>query len=132
LLDSSIDVGLRDSRFQPVGLEELDKITFGVTVLTPPENINKTNNFTDVLNNIEIGKDGILIKQKSSGRGAIYLPQVATDWNMNRLTFYESLCNKAWIPLRECKNMDDMEVYDFQAEIFKEVKPNGKIIRKSL
>jgi AmmeMemoRadiSam system protein B/AmmeMemoRadiSam system protein A len=104
---------LNDHRFSPVTSEELPSLDLEISVLTPLRKI-------DDVNDIEIGKHGILLK-KGYYQG-VFLPQVATEQGWDRTTFLNELCFKAGIPDPNCWKSKDAELYVFSAEVFEEKK----------
>ncbi len=98
----------RDPRFTPVREKELPELEIEISVLTPLQKI------TDV-NEIEVGKHGIYIKK--GWNSGLLLPQVATDYGWDRLTFLEHTCQKAGLPLNAWKERNT-EIYIFSADIF--------------
>jgi AmmeMemoRadiSam system protein B/AmmeMemoRadiSam system protein A len=98
----------RDPRFSPLKEKELPEIDIEISVLTPLRKI------TDV-NEIEVGKHGIYIKQ--GWYSGLLLPQVATEYRWDRETFLEHTCQKAGLPSKAWKERDT-EIYIFSADIF--------------
>lgn len=98
----------RDPRFMPVTDKELPDLDIEISVLTPLKRI------TDV-NEIEVGKHGIYIKQ--GWYSGLLLPQVATEYGWDRRTFLEHTCLKAGLPPHAWKDKDT-EIYIFSADIF--------------
>ncbi len=78
---------------------------------------------------ITIGKDGLVIEK--GFMNVLLLPQVPVENNRNWdvKTFLEHLCMKAGLPTNDWKD-PKTKIYSFQAIIFEEEKPNGKIILK--
>jgi len=106
---------LNDPRFPPVTPEELDKLELEISVLTPLKKIKD-------INEIEIGKHGILLK-KPCYRGVcqgVFLPQVATEQGWDRITFLNELCFKAGIDDPNCWKGEDAEIYIYSADVFSE------------
>ncbi len=99
---------LRDPRFQPVEPDELDDIDVEVSVLTVPHVI-------DDVNEIEVGKHGIIIR-KGHSQGLL-LPQVATEYGWDRETFLKHTCRKAGLPTDAWLD-DDTEIKIFSAQVF--------------
>jgi AmmeMemoRadiSam system protein A len=97
-----------DPRFPPLSEEELKNINIEISALTPLKKIND-------INEIQVGKHGILIKKGFAS--GVLLPQVATDYNWDRLTFIEQTCMKAGLT-ENCWREKDTEIYIFSAEIF--------------
>jgi hypothetical protein len=98
----------RDPRFTPVSERELPDLEIEISVLTPLKRI------TDV-KEIEVGKHGIYIKK--GWYSGLLLPQVATEYGMDRQTFLEHTCQKAGLPSNAWKDKDT-EIYIFSADIF--------------
>ncbi|MGV8086459.1 MAG: AmmeMemoRadiSam system protein A [Candidatus Woesearchaeota archaeon] len=104
-----------DPRFDPLTKEELKNVIIEISILTKPELI-KVKNPDEYLTSIIIGKDGLIIKGKSSG---LLLPQVATEYNFDVKQFLECLCEKANLDKDSWKNSEN-KIYKFHAEIFSE------------
>ncbi|MFW9975512.1 MAG: TIGR00296 family protein [Candidatus Thorarchaeota archaeon] len=124
-IDSAEDSAINDPRFPPVTPKELDKIIVDLSVLTPPKKIEYSKP-EDLLNLVKVGRDG-LIAIRGMFRGLL-LPQVPVDWKWNTREFLEHTCNKAGLPANMWKD-PETEFMSFQAEIFGEEKPRGKIVR---
>lgn len=101
---------LRDPRFPPVTEGELDDLEIEISVLTPFRKIDNTEE-------IEVGKHGIYIKKGYNS--GLLLPQVATEYGWDRMTFLRHTCNKAGLPADAWKDRDT-EIYIFLADIFGE------------
>ncbi len=124
-IDSAVDSAMHDPRFSSVKPDELDKIVIEVSILTPPTLI-KVASVKDYPNQIEVGKDGLIIEH--SWRKGLLLPQVAVEWRWDSKKFLEQTCWKAG--LTPDMWMDKgTKIYKFQAEIFHELEPGGKIAR---
>lgn len=124
-IDSAVDSAVNDPRFPPVTPKELDKIIVDLSVLTPPKKIQYSKP-EELLDIVKVGKDG-LIAIRGMFRGLL-LPQVPVDWKWNTQEFLEHTCNKAGLPADIWKD-PETEFMSFQAEIFGEEKPRGKIVR---
>jgi AmmeMemoRadiSam system protein A len=99
---------LKDRRFPPVTPGELDDLELEISVLTPLKRIKD-------INEIEVGKHGIYIK--SGYYSGLLLPQVATDYGWDRLTFLKQTCQKAGTD-GDCWKKKETEIYVFSADIF--------------
>ena len=98
----------QDYRFMydPITLEEMDEINIKISVLSPLKKI-------DSIDEIEIGKHGIWIRQ--GNRGGTYLPEVATDMGWNKKQFLEHCCaHKAGLPADAWKKDADIYIYSSQ------------------
>jgi len=128
VIDNAISAAVHDPRFPHVSIKEMDNIIIEISILTEPELI-KVSSPEDYPKNIKIGKDGLIIRYGYSS--GLLLPQVPIEWNWNAKEFLSHVCKKAGLP----KNMwhsANIEIYKFQAEIFTEEKPRGKVIKKRL
>lgn len=128
LFDASIAAATEDPRFSPVKFEELDEITFEITVLTPPNQIH-VDNPEDYITKIKVGRDGLIIKH--SIYSGLLLPQVPIEYNWNEKEFLEYTCQKAGLP-RDFWKKKDVKIYKFEGIAFKEETPKGKVTRASL
>jgi uncharacterized protein (TIGR00296 family) len=124
-IDSAVDSTINDPRFPPVTSQELDTILVDLSVLTPPKKIQYTKP-EELLELVKVGRDG-LIAVRGMFRGLL-LPQVPVDWKWNTREFLEHTCNKAGLPADIWKD-PETEFMSFQAEIFGEETPRGKIVR---
>ncbi len=128
LVNSALAAAFEDPRFPRLQKNELDKVIFEVSLLTPPEEI-KVNKRKELLKEVVIGKHG-LIAERGLYRGLL-LPQVPVEWNWKVKEFLEQTCWKAGLPAN-CWKDENVKIYRFTAEIFEEESPRGKIRRKEL
>jgi len=124
-IDSAVDSAINDPRFPAVTPKELDTILVDLSVLTPPKKIEYSKP-EELLDLVKVGRDG-LIAIREMFRGLL-LPQVPVDWKWNTKEFLEHTCNKAGFPPNLWKD-PETEFMSFQAEIFGEEQPRGKIAR---
>ena len=126
----SISSAVEDFRFRSVTIKDMDKIIIEISILTPPKLIEIINP-KEYFDKIEIGRDG-LIAEKGMRRGLL-LPQVPIDhgrnWDVN--TFLNHTCNKAGLSENAWKDKQT-KIYSFQAILFEELEPRGKVVRKYL
>jgi len=127
LIDAAISAATQDTRFNPVTLDELDKIVFEVTVLTTPVEI-KVSKPSEYLSEIRIGRDGLIVENAFAS--GLLLPQVPVEYNWNVKEFLEFTCQKAGLR-KDAWEDKDTKISRFQGVIFKETSPNGSIIRES-
>jgi AmmeMemoRadiSam system protein A len=106
----AVKSALEDPRFPPVGPDEINKIEIEISVLSPLRKIKD-------IDEIEIGRHGLMMK-KGWNRGLL-LPQVATEHNLNKKEFLEHTCIKAGLS-SDCWKDEDVEIYIFTADVFKE------------
>lgn len=117
-----------DPRFEPLQERELDKIVIEASVLTTPELI-VVNTPNEYVNKIKIGADG-LIAERGYFRGLL-LPQVAVEWNWDEEEFLSHTCMKSGLP-PDAWLQKNTKIYKFQAQIFSEQSPRGKIVERTL
>lgn len=129
-IDSAVDAGVGDPRFHHVRKEDLEKIIFEITALTPPVPI-KANSIEELYAAIEIGRDGLIIEgSRKYGRGAgLFLPQVPIEQKWNKEEYLIELCGKAGIDGDAWRDLKETTISKFQGEIFEEESPKGAIKR---
>jgi AmmeMemoRadiSam system protein A len=98
-----------DPRFKPVTSAELEDIDIELSILGPLEAITGPDD-------IEIGRHGLLVEQDR--RRGLLLPQVATEWKWDAVTFLAQTCRKAGLPADAWKRADHL--WRFEAEVFGE------------
>jgi len=128
LIDSAISAATEDPRFPSVDSNELDKITFEVTVLTPPVEI-EVNDPIEYPSKIKVGRDGLIVK--AGFNSGLLLPQVPKEYGWNEEQFLDHTCEKAGLP-KECWKEKEMKILKFEGIVFKEREPHGKVIRVTL
>jgi len=97
-----------DPRFAELSQREFDKIEVEISVLSPLVRVND-------FNEIKVGRDGLLIRMDM--HSGLLLPQVASEYNWDRVTFLEQTCLKAGLPKNSYKEKN-AEVYRFTADVF--------------
>jgi uncharacterized protein (TIGR00296 family) len=128
LEEASIAAATEDPRFPPVKFEELNSITFEVTVLTPPKKID-VKDPNEYPSKVKIGQDGLIVK--FGYNSGLLLPQVPVEYGWNEKEFLEHTCEKAGLPNNYWKNKET-EIQKFQGIVFKEIEPMGEIIQEKL
>ena len=127
LVNAAISAATRDPRFSPVDADELGEIVFEITILSPPEEI-KVQDPIEYLSIIKVGRDGLIVKnQYASG---LLLPQVPTEYGWNEEEFLNHTCEKAGLDNNAWKDKTT-KISRFQGIVFKEVSPNGLVVRES-
>jgi AmmeMemoRadiSam system protein A len=109
------NAALRDPRFSPVRVEELPELEIEISLMSPLEAI--------LLENIEIGKHGLLISQGSK-RGLL-LPQVAVEHKLGRDQFLEETCRKAGLNTKAWQE-PETQIFGFTCEVFSEGGSSGE------
>ncbi len=112
-----------DPRFPPLQEGELDAVLVEMTVLTKPELIN-VKQPKDYLENIEIGRDGLIVEH--GFYKGLLLPQVPVEQEWDKEEYLSHTCMKAGLP-PDAWFDKTTRVLKFQGQIFTEVKPHGLI-----
>lgn len=128
LEDAAIAAATEDPRFPPVTSEELDQITFEVTVLTPPQEI-KVEDPTEYPSKIKVGRDGLIVK--SGFNSGLLLPQVPIEYGWNEEEFLGYTCEKAGLA-KDFWKKKETKILKFEGIVFKELSPSGSIAREKL
>jgi uncharacterized protein (TIGR00296 family) len=126
--ESALNAAFDDPRFPPVSRDEADAILVEVSVLTPPETI-KVDHPKYIPGEVVVGRDGLII-----GRGyrrGLLLPQVAVEWGWDSEEFLAQCCYKAGLP-PDSWLLEGTEVQRFQAIIYSEDSPRGRVSRHEL
>ena len=114
IISNAQAAALRDPRFNPLTLEELQNIKIEVSILTEPKVLTYTDS-NDLKNKLLPLKDGVILKHK--GRHATYLPQVWEQLPTFK-PFLESLCQKAGLPSNCLSEHPEISIY--QVKKYKE------------
>jgi len=128
VIQSAISAATQDPRFNPLTKDELGKVVFEVSVLTPPQ-VLEVKRPQDYPSKIKIGEDGLII-EKGMFKGLL-LPQVPVEWNWGQEEFLCQCCIKAGLPPDNWL-LPSTRIQKFQAIIFEEETPNGIVKRKAL
>jgi AmmeMemoRadiSam system protein A len=106
--DMAPAAAFQDPRFRPLQSEELKDLEIEISILSPLKLVQKPEE-------IQVGQDGLYIV-RGINRGLL-LPQVATQYHWDRVTFLEQTCRKAGLGADAWKD-PHTQIYKFQAEIF--------------
>jgi uncharacterized protein (TIGR00296 family) len=128
VIESAISSATQDPRFYPLSLNELDKVVFEVSVLTPPQLVNAKKS-KEYPAKIKVGKDGLIV-ERGMFKGLL-LPQVPVELKWDEEEFLCQCCIKAGIPPDNWL-LDGTKIYKFQAIVFEEETPKGVVKRKAL
>lgn len=116
-----------DPRFPQLEEDELEKIIIEVSVLTKPEEMKCPKD--ELGKRVVIGEDGLIVN--FNGRSGLLLPQVPVEWKWNSSEFVKQTCIKAGLYPDAWKNKE-CKLLKFQAQIFSEEKPNGKVTERKI
>jgi uncharacterized protein len=106
----ALSAALEDTRFFPVRREELPDLSIEISVLSSFRRIQE-------VEEIQVGKHGIYIVQ-GHFKGLL-LPQVATNYGWDRMTFLEQTSRKAGLPASGWQSKNSV-IQTFEAEVFDE------------
>lgn len=108
IADTAALASLQDPRFPPVTEQELPKLQYEISVLSP---------LTRVLDvqKIDVGRDGLFVK--NGDREGLLLPQVPVEQHWDRMTFLAQTCVKAGMAAN-CWKSDDTDIFRFTALVF--------------
>jgi hypothetical protein len=128
MLEVAVEAAVADPRFPPVRAEELDRLLVEVSVLTPPIRV-EAESPREYPRHIRVGRDGLLVKWRW-GQGLL-LPQVPIEHGWDEEEFLCQTCLKAGAP-PDCWLLEETEVYRFEAQVFEEVEPRGRVVERPL
>ena len=113
-----------DSRFLPIGANELDDTVFEVSVMTEPVLV-EGRSVAERREKIKIGRDGLVIF--NGGYSGLLLPQVPVEqcWTVDE--FLSNLCYKAGLPA-DALSDSGTKLLKFECQVFAETEPKGKIV----
>ena len=107
ICSNAYNAALRDPRFSPVVVDELQDIDIEVSILSP---ISPVKDISEIV----IGKHGLIIRKDFSS--GLLLPQVATEYRFSVEQFLECTCQKAGLASNAWQD-DIVEIYKFSAFI---------------
>ena len=128
VIDSAINAATQDPRFEPLTFDEIGKVVFEVSVLTPPETVDVRNS-KEYLSKIKVGEDGLIV-ERGPYKGLL-LPQVPVEWGWCEEEFLCQCCMKAGLP-PDTWLTKDAKIYKFKAIVFDEETPKGEVKRLNL
>ncbi len=109
--DMAVEAATGDPRFTPVKLAEFKNIEIEISVLSPLEKV-------DSSEEVELGKHGVIVKRGFNS--GVFLPQVASETGWSKEEFLSHLCSqKAGLPPDAWKDKST-EIFVFTAEVFSE------------
>ncbi|WP_309493236.1 TIGR00296 family protein [Candidatus Hecatella orcuttiae] len=126
-IDSALNAAFSDPRFPPLREKELAEVVVEVSVLTPLQPV-RVKDPREHLNHIKVGVDGLVV-ERGWNRGLL-LPQVPVEWGWDVEEFLAHGCLKAGLP-PDAWLLSGTKIYKFQAIIFEEEEPGGKVRRRT-
>ena len=128
LINSAIAAATEDPRFPPLGVEELETVVFEISILSPMELI-KGVSPREYPKMIKVGVHGLMVE--SGPFSGLLLPQVPVEYLWDEETFLSQTCMKAFLPPDAWLDVET-KVYRFQAQIFRELSPRGRVEERDL
>jgi len=123
--EAALSAALGDPRFPPITAAELPGLTVEVSLLTPAEPVARA----DLPGSVRVGVDGLEVER--GRRRGLLLPQVAPEQGWDAAAFLDGACEKAGLPPGAWRE-EDVTVYRFGAEVFRESSPGGAVVRAVL
>jgi AmmeMemoRadiSam system protein A len=108
VIDMAQAAAFQDPRFPPLSKKELPDLEIEISALTPFRRIQD-------IEEIIVGKHGLFIERGFNA--GLLLPQVATEYHWDTITFLEHTCQKAGLPKDAWKD-SRTNISIFSAEIF--------------
>jgi AmmeMemoRadiSam system protein A len=106
--EAAVQAAFHDPRFAPLNEKEWKDIEIEISVLTPMKKIKD-------IEEIEVGKHGLYIEK--GYESGLLLPQVAAEYDWDRMTFLQQTCYKAGLQ-RDAWRLKGVDIYIFSADIF--------------
>ncbi len=110
IVETAQAAAFHDTRFDPVTAEEARQLEIEISVLSRLQPI--------APEDIEVGRHGLVVTYGS--RRGLLLPQVATEYGWDAVTFLEETCHKAGLPADAWQHGAVIEA--FTAEVFGETR----------
>jgi AmmeMemoRadiSam system protein A len=110
VVSCAVAAATADTRFPRLTLEELSRVAFEISLLSPPRAVAGSSE-------IVIGRDGVIVT--ASGRKALLLPQVATRQGWSVEEFLGAACRKVGLPSSAWR-WPGARIEVFTAEVFAE------------
>ena len=104
----AIAAAFQDPRFPPVQKDELPELEYEISIMSPLQPIRDCRT-------VKVGSHGLYIRQGQ--HSGLLLPQVATQYDWDRITFLEQTCRKARLLKDAWKDLAT-QIYIFSAEVF--------------
>jgi len=122
VIDASVSAGFRDPRFKPLEIEEFEKISIEISVLSVPEEIQGKKE--EIEKKIKIGEDGLIVKINEAN--GLLLPIVAASNKWNAEKFLGETCWKAGLE-QDAWKKPETKIFKFQSQVFAEKFPSGSV-----
>ncbi|MGC9190849.1 MAG: TIGR00296 family protein [Candidatus Micrarchaeia archaeon] len=122
LVEAALSAAFDDPRFMPLSKNELDQVIIEVSILSDPEELPKSQKKR--LGSVVVGRDGLIIEY--GFYSGLLLPIVPVEQGWTKEQFLEEVCEKAGLP-RSYWKREDVKLYKFETQIFREKEPHGEV-----
>ena len=127
VIEVAVEAAFNDPRFMPMERDELETVTFEVSVLSRLEEAPKTPQGRLIF--VKIGRDGLVV-ERGIYRGLL-LPEVPVENLWDPETFLSETCIKAGL-WPDCWRDERVKVYRFRTAAWREETPKGPVRRRDL
>ena len=110
IIDVAKAAAFEDPRFPRLSINELDECEIEISIISEMIPISS-------IDEIEVGRDGLLLK--NGFYSGLLLPQVAVEWEWDKIEFLEQTSRKAGLNKNAWKEKES-QLYRFTAEVFRE------------
>jgi len=128
LIRAAVSAAVEDFRFPVVKSDELERIIFEVSVLTPPTLV-QVEKPTDYPSKIKVGRDGLIVER--GYKKGLLLPQVPVELEWSTEEFLCQTAMKAGLT-PDAWLLEGTKIHRFSSIIAHELTPNGKIEAKDM
>ena len=126
---SAIEVAVRDYRYPPLNIGELNSIVFEVTIVSDLEPLD-TRDIEKCLSQLKLGLEGVVLEVGGRYRSVV-LPQTAVEEDWDKSEMLQQVCLRAGLPMNAWRD-SNVRIYKFKTQIFYELHPNGEVIERAL
>lgn len=127
----ALESAFADTRFAPLSRDKLGDTIVEVSVLSVPKEV-AAKKPEDFVKAVKVGRDGLVIDY--GGASGLLLPQVAVEEGFDAQQFLDCVCWKAGLPQQAWRDERGgkpvARISTFQAQVFAEEKPGGKVAEK--
>ena len=127
VIEVALESAFNDPRFPPLRREELDTVTFEVSVLSRLEEAPRDPRGR--LSFVLVGRDGLVV-ERGPFKGLL-LPQVPVEHAWDEETFLSETCIKAGL-WPDCWLDPETRVYRYRAASWREAEPRGRVERRDM
>ncbi len=127
VIEVSIEAAVNDPRFPPMNINELERVTFEVSVLGRLEPLPRDPGKR--INSFKIGRHGLVAKR--GFMQGLLLPDVPLEYLWDNETFLAETCLKAGME-PTCWLDENTEFYRYSARVWREKSPLGEVEERLL